>query len=130
MNLLRKELPMLMDNKINGIALVEIINIKQSLIGTNLLRVEALASTKNEINKKIQFNIFFNSSKFNVDNLKKIAKVSSNEELIGKLFYMKLSVNSKGYQDVTEVFFRVDENELVYDPRKLRSYSTELEDLF
>lgn len=129
MNVQRKELPMLMDNKINGIALVEITNIKESIFA-NLVRVEALATTKNEINKKIQFNIFFNSSKFNVDNIKKIAKVSSNEELIGKLFYMKLSVNSKGYQDVTEVFFRVDEDELIYDPRKTISFSTDLEDLF
>ena len=129
MNVQRKELPMLMDNKINGIALVEITNIKESIFA-NLVRVEALATTKNEINKKIQFNIFFNSSKFNIDNLMKIAKVSSNEELIGKLFYMKLSVNSKGYQDVTEVFFRVDEDELIYDPRKTISFSTDLEDLF
>lgn len=129
MNVQRKELPMLMDNKINGIALVEITNIKESIFA-NLVRVEALATTKNEINKKIQFNIFFNSSKFNVDNIKKIAKVSSNEELIGKLFYMKLSVNSKGYQDVTEVFFRVDEDELIYGPRKTISFSTDLEDLF
>lgn len=129
MNLLRKELPMLMDNKINGIALVEIINIKES-VSSSLVRVEALATTKDEINKKIQFNIFFNSSKFNIDNLMKIAKVSSNEELIGKLFYMKLSVNSKGYQDVSEVFFSVDEDELIYDPRKTISFSTDLEDLF
>jgi hypothetical protein len=127
----RKELPKMTDGKIVGIALVEIKAVKEINKGSKFLRVEALASTLNEAQKKIELNIFFTSCKLNVDSLTEMAKVTSYNELVGKLFYMKLSINSKGYQDISELFLNIEENELVYDPRVIEDTNHNiLEDLF
>ena len=126
--LIRKELPKMTDNKIIGVALVEITGVNQT---SKFLRVEALASTLTETKKKIELNIFFNSYKVSVDNLMKIAKVYSYDELIGQLFYMKLSINAKGYQDVSELFLNINDDELIFDPRVIEQTNDNvLEDLF
>lgn len=130
-SLKRKELPKMTDGKIVGIALVEIKEVKEINKNSQFLRVEANASTLNEAKKKIEINIFFNSYKVSVDSLIKMAKANSYDELVGKLFYMKLNINSKGYQDITELFLNIEENELVFDPRVIEETSHNiLEDLF
>lgn len=127
----RKELPKMADCKIVGIALVEIKEVKEINKNSQFLRVEANASTLNEAKKKIEINVFFNSYKVSVDSLIKMAKVNSYDELVGKLFYMKLSINPKGYQDISELFLNIEENELVYDPRVIEDTNHNiLEDLF
>ena len=127
----RKELPKMADGKIVGIALVEIKEVKEINKNSQFLRVEANASTLNEAKKKIELNVFFNSYKVSVDSLIKMAKVNSYDELVGKLFYMKLSINPKGYQDISELFLNIEENELVYDPRVIEDTNHNiLEDLF
>ncbi|MBP6282154.1 MAG: hypothetical protein KA336_05480 [Fusobacteriaceae bacterium] len=127
----RKELPKMADGKIVGIALVEIKEVKEINKNSQFLRVEANASTLNEAKKKIEINVFFNSYKVSVDSLIKMAKVNSYDELVGKLFYMKLSINPKGYQDISELFLNIEENELVYDPRVIEDTNHNiLEDLF
>lgn len=127
----RKELPKMADGKIVGIALVEIKEVKEINKNSQFLRVEANASTLNETKKKIEINVFFNSYKVSVDSLIKMAKVNSYDELVGKLFYMKLSINPKGYQDISELFLNIEENELVYDPRVIEDTNHNiLEDLF
>ena len=127
----RKELPIMADGKIVGIALVEIKEVKEINKNSQFLRVEANASTLNEAKKKIEINVFFNSYKVSVDSLIKMAKVNSYDELVGKLFYMKLSINPKGYQDISELFLNIEENELVYDPRVIEDTNHNiLEDLF
>lgn len=127
----RKELPKMTDDKIVGIALIDVKAVKEINKGSKFLRVEALASTLNEAKKKIEINIFFNSYKVSVDSLMKMAKVTSYNELVGKLFYMKLSINSKGYQDISELFLHIEENKLVYDPRVIKEANHNiLEDLF
>ena len=127
----RKELPKMADGKIVGIALVEIKEVKEINKNSQFLRVEANASTLNEAKKKIEINVFFNSYKVSVDSLIKMAKVNSYDELVGKLFYMKLSINPKGYQDISELFLNIEENELVYDPRVIEYTNHNiLEDLF
>ena len=127
----RKELPKMADGKIVGIALVEIKEVKEKNKNSQFWRVEANASTLNEAKKKIEINVFFNSYKVSVDSLIKMAKVNSYDELVGKLFYMKLSINPKGYQDISELFLNIEENELVYDPRVIEDTNHNiLEDLF
>ena len=127
----RKELPKMADGKIVGIALVEIKEVKEINKNSQFLRVEANASTLNDAKKKIEINVFFNSYKVSVDSLIKMAKVNSYDELVGKLFYMKLSINPKGYQDISELFLNIEENELVYDPRVIEDTNHNiLEDLF
>ena len=127
----RKELPKMADGKIVGIALVEIKAVKEINKNSQFLRVEANASTLNDAKKKIEINVFFNSYKVSVDSLIKMAKVNSYDELVGKLFYMKLSINPKGYQDISELFLNIEENELVYDPRVIEDTNHNiLEDLF
>lgn len=127
----RKELPKMTDGKVIGTALIEIKEVKEINKNSQFLRVEANASTLNEAKKKIEINVFFNSYKVSVDSLIKMAKVNSYDELVGKLFYMKLSINPKGYQDISELFLNIEENELVYDPRVIEDTNHNiLEDLF
>jgi len=119
------------DGKVIGTALIEIKEVKEINKNSQFLRVEANASTLNEAKKKIEINVFFNSYKVSVDSLIKMAKVNSYDELVGKLFYMKLSINPKGYQDISELFLNIEENELVYDPRVIEDTNHNiLEDLF
>lgn len=123
-------IPKLSDVTTVGVVLLEIVNVRVSR-DNKFLRVEALASTLTESNKKITINLFENSYKITAKELINKAMVNSLEDLKGTLWYARLSVNSKGFQEIDELYFKVKEDKLIFDSRTNQNYNyNALDDLF
>lgn len=116
----RKALPNLEDGKIEGTALLVITKVELNNT-KDLLRVEAKASTLEKTNMEIKINIFKNSYTASIDDLMKICNVTSINDIVGKIIYAKLSINKKGYQEISQLYVSLTEEQLIYDPRNKKT---------
>lgn len=126
----RKALPSINDKKIEGIALIEITKVEYK--NNSFLRVEAKASTLTEQQKDIVVNIFDKSFTLSTEGFLGACGlgVDEYEEAIGQLLYVELAINNKGYQEISKIFLKVEEDILLHDPRISKQKNISLEELF
>ncbi len=126
----RKALPSINDKKIEGVALIEITKVEYK--NNSFLRVEAKASTLTEQQKDIVVTIFDKSFTLSTEGSLGACGlgVDEYEEAIGQLLYVELAINNKGYQEISKIFLKVEEDILLHDPRISKQKNISLEELF
>lgn len=118
-------------NTVTGVALMQIISFN---IFPKYTKINAEASTLIENCKKIEINLF-HDNKWGVgakDLLELLNETEFNSNILNKLIYVELKVNKKGFQEISTLFFTIEQNELLHDPRisKIIPYNVSLNNIF
>lgn len=81
------------------------------------LKVKLEVSNLEIKRRKVTINIFKHSYYINANDFIVFMETNDKEQLIGKLFYGKI-IKSGGYDTLSNLYLKVDEANLVFDPRK------------
>ncbi|MGL5596262.1 MAG: hypothetical protein ACRDDH_20200 [Cetobacterium sp.] len=105
-------------HKIEGIFLCQIISTKYKNVQSyNILQVKAKLYNTTHYGICATFSIFENNAIFNSKSFLNEMNINNEDELLSKLFYARFETNNKGYPELKDFFFQIDEENLIYDPR-------------
>lgn len=109
-------LPSKYENTVTGVVLMQIIDFKEF---SSFTKIYVEVSNFKHNRKKIEINLFHNNNwGIGADDLLELLNETNfNNNIIDKLIYVKLDVNTKGYQEISTLFFTIEADELPHDPR-------------
>lgn len=95
-------------------------------IGVRYLTVFLEVSNFKLKKHRVKVNIFSNSYGISEKTFLNFMETNDKEELLGKLFYCKITKNKSQYETFNQLYLKVEESTLFFDPRKKKQLATRI----